>query len=285
MTETAFADVNGQRIAYEAAGDGPPLLLLHGYPQCRALWRPIVPHLAEHFRVVWADLRGYGESSMPMTMEAMSFREMAADMVALMEHLGFSRFRVAGHDRGARATHRMALDHPERVEAISLLDIVPTHHLLANLTQEAARAYYHWFFLAQPAPFPETMIGADPQSYFERCLLGFGKASLSDFDPDLLAEYRAAWARPGAVVAGCNDYRAAIDVDFHHDAADLHRKVTCPAQVLYGAEGAMARLMDVPATWEERLSAMEAEAIPGGHFFPDQSPRETAEALLRFHRG
>ncbi|MGR3440464.1 alpha/beta fold hydrolase [Salipiger abyssi] len=277
------ADINGQSIAYEIAGSGPPLLLLHGYPQCRALWRPLIPALSDAFTVIAADLRGYGDSSMPETMEAMSFRNMGADMLALMDHLGFDRFHLAGHDRGARVSHRLALDAPERLLAVTLMDIVPTHHLLAHCTQEVARAYYHWFFLAQPAPFPETLIGHDPQTYFERCLLGFGKAALTDFAPGLLAEYRRAWAQPGAIRAGCNDYRAAIDVDFHHDAADLHRRVACPAQVLYGAEGAMARLMDVPATWAERLEHMQARAIPGGHFFPDQSPKETAQALRSFH--
>ncbi|WP_417721455.1 alpha/beta fold hydrolase [Salipiger sp.] len=281
----ALAEVNGQQIAYEAAGDGPPLLLLHGYPQCRAMWRPIAPRLAPHFTVITADLRGYGDSSKPDGVEAMSFRNMADDMVALMADLGFDRFRVVGHDRGARTAHRMALDHPDRVEALSLLDIVPTHHLFADLTKEVAKAYYHWFFLAQPAPFPETMIGHDPETYFMRCLVGFGKAELSDFDPELLDIYRASWAMPGAIAAGCNDYRAAIEVDFHHDAADLGRRVSCPAQVLYGADGAMAQLMDVPATWADRLADMTAAAIPGGHFFPDQSPAETAEALLAFHAG
>ncbi|MCR8546319.1 alpha/beta hydrolase [Salipiger sp. P9] len=285
MTQSSAqqAAVNGQTIAYDIAGNGPPLLLLHGYPQCRALWRPVFPLLTDAFTVIAPDLRGYGDSSMPDSVEAMSFRAMAEDMLALMDHLGFGRFHLAGHDRGARVSHRLALDAPDRPVAVSLLDIVPTHHLLSHCTQEVARAYYHWFFLAQPAPFPETLIGHDPQTYFERCLLGFGKAALSDFDPELLAEYRRAWAQPGAIRAGCNDYRAAIDVDFHHDAADLGRRVECPAQVLYGAEGAMARLMDVPATWADRLARMEAQAIPGGHFFPDQSPRETAEALRAFH--
>lgn len=282
-TETRAAEIGGHTITYDIAGNGPPLLLLHGYPQCRALWRPLLPHLTDAFTVIAADLRGYGDSWMPDSMEAMSFRNMGSDMLALMTTLDFERFHLAGHDRGARVSHRMALDAPGRLASVSLLDIVPTHHLLSHCTQEVARAYYHWFFLAQPAPFPEILIGHDPETYFERCLLGFGKAQLSDFAPELLAEYRRAWAQSGAIRAGCNDYRAAIEIDFHHDAADLGRKVAVPTQVLYGAEGAMARLMDVPATWADRLERMEAQAIAGGHFFPDQSPAETAAALRAFH--
>ena len=176
----------------------------------------------------------------------------------------------------------MALDVPARVARLCVMDIVPTEHLLSTLTHAVARAYYHWFFLAQPAPFPETLIGHDPDFYFERCLLGFGKAQLSDFDAGLLAAYRQAWRNPEAIRAMCNDYRAAIDVDIVQDAADLDRQVECPTLVLYGADGAMAKAMDVPATWAPRLADMQSAEVPGGHFFPDQSPQETAQALLAF---
>lgn len=279
---SAFFEHDGQRIAYAVTGDGPPLLLLHGYPQNRAMWARIAPLLADKVTVVTADLRGYGDSSRPERMEQMSFRAMGADMTALMAHLGFDRFHLAGHDRGARTAHRMALDVPDRVTSLTVMDIVPTHHLLETMTHPVARAYYHWFFLAQPAPFPETMIGHDPDAFFERCLLGFGKATLSDFEPDMLAAYRACWHDPDFIRASCHDYRAAIDVDILHDAEDLHRQVTCPSLVLFGAEGVMARAMDVPATWAPRLADMRHAAIPGGHFFPDQSPGETAKALLGF---
>ncbi len=275
-------DLNGQTIAFDIRGGGPAILLLHGFPQTRAMWRPVADDLARDFTVICADLRGYGDSSKPADMADMSFRRMGADMVALMQRLGFARFHLAGHDRGARTAHRMALDAPKAIESLSLMDIVPTHHLLDTLTTPVARAYYHWFFLAQPAPFPETMIAHDPDAYFERCLLGFGKAELSDFDPDLLAAYRAAWRDPACIRAMCNDYRAAIDVDFADDAADLGRRVSCPALVLYGQDGAMARAMDVPATWTDRLADMRHAALPGGHFFPDQFPQETAKALRSF---
>ena len=273
---------NDQIIAYEVAGHGPPLLLLHGFPQTRAMWRPLVPALADQFTVVTADLRGYGDSSKPATMPEMSFRLMAQDMVALMGSLGFDNFHAVGHDRGARTAHRLALDHPQAVRSLTVMDIVPTEHLLTNMTTEIAKAYYHWLFLAQPYPFPETMIGHDPDAYFERCLLGFGKASPSDFDADLLEIYRAAWRDPDCIRAMCHDYRAAIEVDWEHDRADLRRSVTCPALVLYGADGAMAHLLDVPATWRDRLSHMRHATIEGGHFFPDQSPKATTDALLGF---
>lgn len=275
----SYADMT---LAYEVAGSGPPLLLLHGFPQTRAMWRPLVPALAERFTVVCPDLRGYGQSSKPLTMEEMSFRLMSEDMVALMASLGHGRFQVAGHDRGGRVAHRMALDHPDRVASLTLMDIVPTEYLLSNMTTALAKAYYHWLFLAQPAPFPETMIGHDPDAYFERCLLGFGKARLDEFDPDLLALYRVSWRDPDCIRAMCNDYRAAIEVDWPMDRADLDRRVTCPSLVLYGEDGAMAKLLDVPATWRDRLTDMRHMAIAGGHFFPDQNPEQTTDALLGF---
>lgn len=278
-------DVNGQTIAFDIRGDGPPVLLLHGFPQTRAMWGAIARDLAQDLTVVCADLRGYGDSSKPAEMAAMSFRNMGTDMNRLMQGLGFSRFHLVGHDRGARTAHRMALDFPEALQSVTLMDIVPTHHLLSTITTRVARAYYHWFFLAQPAPFPETMIAHDPDTYFERCLLGFGKARLSDFDALQLDAYRKSWRDPDSIRAMCNDYRAAIDVDFADDAADLLRQVACPALVLYGRDGAMAQAMDVPATWADRLAEGRHAAMPGGHFFPDQFPNETAAALRAFILG
>lgn len=280
--ETGRAEVNGQTIAYTQQGSGPAVLLLHGFPQTRAMWDAVAPRLAEQFTVVTADLRGYGDSSKPDDMTAMSFREMGADQVALMRSLGHESFHLVGHDRGARTAHRMALDSPNAIASLTVMDIVPTHLLLEDLHQEVARAYYHWFFLAQPAPFPERMIGADPDYYFESCLLGWGGATLEDFPAEALEAYRKSWRDPACIHAMCNDYRAAIDVDFALDAADLDRQVSCPALVLYGATGAMAKQYDVEATWAPRLANMRAAAIPGGHFFVDQHPSETAEALLDF---
>lgn len=278
----AVGEVNGQAIAYSHGGDGPPVLLLHGFPQMRAMWHAIAPALSERFTVIAADLRGYGDSSRPEGVAAYAFREMAADQVALMRALGYDRFHVVGHDRGARTAHRLALDAPDAVQSLTLMDIVPTHLILSQLKTPVARAYYHWFFLAQPAPFPETMIGYDPDYYFESCLGGWGGGGLDAFDPEALDWYRQSWRWPDAIASMCNDYRAAIDVDILHDGIDLSRKVGCPALVLWGSEGVMARRYDVPATWADRLADMRAMAMPGGHFFPDTHPRETTAALLGF---
>ncbi|WP_338469265.1 alpha/beta hydrolase [Roseobacter fucihabitans] len=263
-------------------GSGPPILLLHGFPQTHVLWREVGAALSDRFTIIAPDLRGYGESSKPEGTENYSFRHMARDQSALMTHLGFARFHVAGHDRGGRVAHRLALDAPDQVLSLTVMDIVPTHRLLADLTRDVASAYYHWFFLAQPAPFPEAMIGHDPDRYFESCLLGWGAAELSDFAPQALAAYRTAWRDPETIRGMCADYRAALHYDFELDAADLARRVSCPALVLYGAQGAMARHYDVPETWQDRLSNIHAQALPGGHFFVDQYPAETTQALARF---
>ncbi|WP_136441844.1 alpha/beta fold hydrolase [Pacificoceanicola onchidii] len=283
--EAHRATPNGVEIAYERGGKGPPLLLLHGFPQTRAMWAHIAPVLAQDYTVIAADLRGYGQSGKPKGVENYSFREMAGDMVALMRDLGFAQYHVVGHDRGARTSHRLALDHAEAVLSLTVMDIVPTHLLLSELTMGVAKAYYHWFFLAQPEPFPEGIIEADPDGYYESCLLGWGAAKLSDFDPEQLDAYRAAWRDPETIRGMCDDYRAALEVDFALDAADLDKRVNCPALVLYGGDGAMAKAYDVPQTWADRLSSMQSTAIPGGHFFPDQHPEETARAVLDFLRG
>ena len=271
-------------IAYDIMGSGPPVLLLHGFPQTRAMWHAIAPKLAQDFTVITADLRGYGDSTKPARMQDMSFRLMAADQVALMAHLGFDSFHLIGHDRGARTAHRLTLDHPAHVLSLCLLDIVPTHLLLSDLTQEVARAYYHWFFLAQPSPFPETLISHDPDAYFESCLAGWG-GGMGGFDAGALSAYRNAWRDADCIRAMCNDYRAAIDVDFALDAADLGRLIDVPALVAYGADGIMGRAFDVPATWRDRLSNMQSAALPGGHFFPDTHPVETAKTLHDFLSG
>lgn len=280
--EERRAAVNGVEIAFEIGGSGPPLLLLHGFPQTRALWARVAPVLAGRFTVVCPDLRGYGASSKPEGVEAYAFREMGRDMGALMTELGFDRFAVAGHDRGGRVGHRMALDAPERITRLAVLDIVPTHLILSQLTTPVAKAYYHWFFLAQPAPFPERLIAADPDFYFETSLTGWGAATLADFDPDQLAAYRAAWRDPATIHAMCDDYRAAIEVDLAHDEADRDRRVTCPTLVAWGKDGAMGRAYDVAATWADYADNITPAPMPGGHFFVDSHPTETAELLAGF---
>lgn len=272
----------GVDIAYSSGGEGPPLVLLHGFPQTRAMWAHIAPALAAGRHVICPDLRGYGASGKPQDVGDYSFRAMGGDVLALMDHLGHARFDLVGHDRGARTAHRIALDAPDRVSRLTLMDIVPTHLLLSELSHKVAKAYYHWFFLAQPAPFPEALIGADPDYFFESCLLGWGGATLADFDEQQIAAYRKAWRDPDTIRGMCNDYRAAISHDLKLDKADLGRRVTCPTLVLYGANGAMAKAYDVPATWSDRCVDLRSAGIPGGHFFPDTAPDETLSALQDF---
>lgn len=286
MSIAGFTDhltsLNGVDIAYSLGGDGPPALLLHGYPQTRALWRHIAPVLARTHTVICPDLRGYGGSGKPLEVAEYSFRKMAADQVALLHHLGFATASVIGHDRGARVAHRLALDAPDMVTRVALMDIIPTHTLLADLRKDVATAYYHWFFLAQPEPGPEQMILSDPDRYYHSCLLGWGGATLADFDADQLTAYRTAWGDPDTTRAMCNDYRAALEHDFNDDAADLDKRIDCPALILYGASGAMARAYDVPATWAPKCTQMMTRAVPGGHFFPDTNPEGTLAGLLDF---
>lgn len=280
--EGGVAEVNGQRITYAKGGEGPPVLLLHGFPQTHAMWHAVAPVLAQQFTVIAADLRGYGASSKPEGTENYSFRHMAADQHALMQHLGFESFHLIGHDRGGRTAHRLALDHSASVASLTVMDIVPTHLLLDQLNRHVARGYYHWFFLPQPYPFPETMIGHDPDAFFESCLTGWGSTPLSAYDAAALDAYRAAWRDPDTIRGMCADYRAALDVDFNLDAADLDKRLSCPALVMYGADGPMGKAYDVPGTWADRLENMQSKGMPGGHFFIDEHPQETAKALLDF---
>ncbi|MZR13165.1 alpha/beta fold hydrolase [Maritimibacter sp. DP07] len=279
---TARFDHDGVEIAYDIGGSGPPLLLLHGFPQTRALWWHVGPKLARNHTVIAADLRGYGASSKPDDPALYSFRHMGGDMLALMTHLGFESFALAGHDRGGRTAHRISLDAPERITRMALLDIVPTELILNRLTHPVARAYYHWFFLSQPAPFPETLIGADPDYYYESGLLGWGAARITDFDPAQLDAYRAAWRDPACIAAMCHDYRAAIDLDLPLDEADLGRRVTAPTLIGWGRDGAMGRAYDVAATWADRIDTITPAPLPGGHFLIDSHPDEVARALGDF---
>ncbi len=274
-----FTDHRTPTLACSIGGNGPPLLLLHGFPQTRAMWAHIAPELAQTHTVICPDLPGYGASAKPRELAAYSFRAMAREMLALMDTLGHHRFDLVGHDRGARVAHRLALDAPDRVKTLTLMDIIPTHTLLTDLRWQVARAYYHWFFLAQPEPFPDRMIAADPDAYFQSCLLGWGGAQLSDFDATQLTAYRSAWRDPDTIRGMCNDYRATLIHDIEDDSADAGARIRCPALILYGASGAMAQHYDVPATWAPRCTEMRAQAIPGGHFFPDTAPVATLAAL------
>ena len=266
-------------------GNGPPLLLLHGYPQTGAMWHRIAPQLAERFTVIVPDLRGYGASAKPDSDAAhltYSKRATAADMAALMSNLGYDAFQVAGHDRGARVTHRLCLDHPDRVLKAAVLDIVPTRTLFATATQAVALAYYHWYFLAQPAPYPETLIGANPIYYFRHTVGGLSQSGSGFFDPAAQTEYEAAFADPAVIHASCEDYRAAATIDLDHDNADIDTPVACPLLVLWGEYAPMHKHYKVLTTWQERGRRVEGHPIAAGHFLAEENPQDTLDALLPF---
>jgi haloacetate dehalogenase len=275
-------------IRVRVGGSGPPLLLLHGYPQTHVMWHRVAPALAERHAVVCADLRGYGDSGKPASdaeHAAYSKRASAQDMVEVMAALGHERFMLAGHDRGGRVGHRLALDHPERLERLAVLDIVPTRTVFGATNQAIATGYYHWFFLIQPGGLPERLIGADPLFYLHWTLGRWG-TGLEAFAPAALAEYERCFCDPGAIHASCEDYRAAASIDLAHDEADRQQRIECPLLVLWGRRGLMERHFDVLATWRERAAgAVSGRALDCGHFLPEERPQETAQELLAFFGG
>ncbi len=271
-------------IFARVGGEGPPLLLLHGYPQTSAIWHRVAPDLAETYTVVCADLRGYGRSHKPPTQRdhgPYSKRAMAGDMAALMSALGFERFSIAGHDRGGRVAHRLALDHPDRVTALATLDIAPTREMYAEARSAFAQSYWHWYWLSQPAPFPETLIGADPDFFWlKKC--GSGSAGMAPFQWEALNEYLSAFRDPAVIHATCEDYRAARTIDIAHDDADAGRKVTAPLLALWGAQGAIQRHFDCLDLWRRRAERASGQALPGGHYLPEELPRAVSQALIAF---
>jgi haloacetate dehalogenase len=267
-------------------GDGPPLLLVHGYPQTKAMWHKIAPGLAERFTVVAADSRGYGASSRPPAGDdhvGYSKRRMAADLVQVMAALGFERFAVAGHDRGGRVAYRMALDHPARVTRLAVLDIVPTYEQFAAVDRQAALGGFHWYFLAQPAPFPERLIGADPE-YFIRHMLGSWTGAPTSFSEEALAEYIRCFRDPEVIHASCEDYRAGAHVDCQLDEADLRagRKIACPVLAIWGDRGRSHKRRQVLETWRRWATDVRGEGLPCGHFLAEEAPDATRAALEKF---
>lgn len=278
--------VSGATIHLVTAGSGPPLLLLHGYPQTHVLWHAVAPRLAEHFTVVAADLRGYGDSAKPPGGDdhhGYAKRTMAQDQVAVMEQLGFHQFAVAGHDRGARVAYRMALDHPERVSQLAVLDIVPTAAMWAGADRSFGLGAYHWFFLAQPFDLPERLIGAAPE-YFLRTTLARWSATPDAFAPAAMAEYVAHFRDPACIHATCEDYRAGATLDLAHDLADQEqgRRISCPLLVLWGAGRTRRGGRDWLATWRRWATDVRGEGLPCGHFLPEEAPERTAAALAQF---
>lgn len=274
----------GAEIHLVCGGEGPPLLLLHGYPQTHAMWHKVAPRLADEFTVVCPDLRGYGDSAKPDSRSdhsTYSKRAMAADLVEVMHTMGLDRFYVAGHDRGARVGHRMALDYPHQILKLSVLDIIPTRHVFQNINQLSAAAYYHWFFLIQPDGLPEHLIGRDPAYFLGEKLRRWGRTP-GAFTPEALAEYRRCFHNPEVIRASCEDYRAAASIDLDHDEVDAGQKLRCPVQALWGRRGLIAELYDVIEVWREYAERVQGHAIDCGHFLPEEAPEETYSALRKF---
>ena len=275
---------NNMNIAVSIKGTGPPLLLLHGYPQTGYIWHKIAPRLAEDFTVIVADLRGYGDSDKPPTSAdhaVYSKRAMAADMIAVMAALGYARFFVAGHDRGGRVAHRLARDYPQAVEKLAVLDIAPTAMMYDTTDMQFATSYYHWFFLIQPAPFPETLIGHDPKFFLESKMRHWGK-DRSAITDDAFDDYLRCFSNPDTIHASCEDYRASASIDLEHDTADAGQKLDIPLLVLWGATAMVGNKYDMLAAWREVAVDVSGFSVPGGHYLPEESPDETYQALLDF---
>jgi len=274
--------VTGTDIAVAVAGSGPPLLLLHGFPQTMTMWHRVAPLLTDYFTVVCADLRGYGDSGRPESgpdHAGYSKRAMAQDQVEVMSALGFDQFAVAGHDRGGRVTRRMCLDHPERITAAAVLDIVPTAKVFATTDQALATAYYHWFFLIQPDGLPERLIGQDATWWLNETLRRWAAPGFQ-FDPAARAAYERAFDDAPTIHAQCEDYRAAATIDLVHDAEDAAKRIACPLMVLWGERGAMHRIYDVLGTWMDEGVDVRGRAIDSGHFLAEEAPEATARELL-----
>ncbi len=277
-------DVDGVELNCRVGGSGPALLLLHGHPQTHVMWHRVAPRLAERFTVVAADLRGYGDSAKPAAgEETYSKRTLARDNVELMRLLGHERFVVLAHDRGARVAHRLALDHPQAVERLMLLDIAPTLAMYRQTDEAFARAYWHWFFLIRPAPLPERLIEADPEGYLKG-VMGTRSAGLAPFPPQVLAEYLRCLSLPGTARGICEDYRASAGIDLAHDQADLDagRRLELPLRVLWGAEGTVGRCFDPLAEWRQVATQVSGRALPGGHYLAEELPDLVLEDALAF---
>jgi haloacetate dehalogenase len=287
--DVAVGDITVRAVV---GGSGPPVLLLHGYPQTHAMWHLLAPELARTRTVVATDLRGYGDSSKPAgdaEHSRYSKRAMADDQIAVMRALGFDRFAVVGHDRGARVTHRMCLDHPASVSRAAVLDIVPTRHMFATADKAFGMTYYHWFFLAQPYDLPERLIGSDPEYYIRRKMAQWSAVSdvAEVFAADAFAEYLRCFSDPATIHASCEDYRAAATIDLEHDDAAVAagRRIHCPLLVLWGAKGFIARQYDPLAVWRRYADDVTGTAVDSGHFLAEEAPEQTLAALEAFLRG
>jgi len=279
-------DVNGVQIQVRVGGSGPPLLLLHGHPQTHAIWHKVAPTLAKSHTLVMTDLRGYGDSSKPAgTADHSNYskRALALDQVQVMQQLGFDSFDVLAHDRGARVAHRLALDHPASVKRMILLDVAPTLAMYAQTTDAFARAYWHWFFLIQPAPLPERLMEADPAAYV-REVMGRRSAGLAPFDPRALVEYSRCLALPGAAHGICEDYRASASIALEHDRIDLlaGTRLKQPLLVLWGEQGVVHKCFKPLTEWQKVANAVSGEALPCGHYIAEEAPDVLIDRVSSF---
>jgi len=286
--ETLRLETSGGTINLVRGGGGPPLLLLHGHPQTHAIWHKVAATLAREFTVVAADLRGYGDSCKPRGLPDhanYAKRVMAQDQVEVMAALGYPRFRVLAHARGARVAHRMAVDHPDRVLKLATLDIAPTLAMYEKTNLEFATHYFHWFFLIRPFPFPETLISADPELYL-RHTLGSRSAGLAPFSAEAYAEYLRCIRDPATVHGLCEDYRASAGIDLDHDRADRAegRKVLCPMLALWGARGVVGKVVDPLAEWRLVAADVRGKPLEGGHYLPEEVPEAVLAEALPFLR-
>jgi haloacetate dehalogenase len=277
-------EADGVRINCAIGGEGPPVLLLHGYPQTHLIWHHVAPILARTHSVVATDLRGYGDSDKPPAdpdHAEYSKRAMARDQMLVMRALGFDRFSVIGHDRGGRVGHRLALDHPEAVERLAVLDIVPTRYTFEHADAAFGAEYYHWFFLAAGNGIPERLIGGDPE-YWIRARMTARHDGGTPFDPAAMGEYVRCFSSPAAISATCEDYRAAATIDLMHDNDSYGKPLTCPVLALWGATSFVGRTYDVPAAWSDYATNLRGAAIPSDHYLPEEAPTATTAALLPF---
>ena len=277
-------ETSGATINLVKGGSGPPLLMLHGYPQSHVMWHKIAPRLAEDFTVVAPDLRGYGDSGKPHGDPEhliYSKREMARDQAEVMTQLGFDTFLLVGHDRGARVSHRLTKDHSDRVLKLATLDIIPTHKMFQIVNKEMATNTYHWFFLIQPYDFPERMIGG-AADYFIRTRFTRGANAETIFPPEAVEEYVRCFCDPGTIHATCEDYRAGASIDLVHDEVDFDNKVTCPMLALWSETGYVGRTQNVLEVWSEYATNLRGFSLPAGHFLAEELPDATYEAIVGF---
>lgn len=300
MNETPWFDgflsrpfeTTGARLQVRTGGrpDAPALVLLHGFPQTHVMWHRVAQRLAADYFLILPDLRGYGDASHEPGLPDhanYSKRAMAQDIVEVTRALDIDRFFLCGHDRGGRVAHRLALDHPERVRRLCVIDIAPTLDMYARTDMDFARAYYHWFHLIQPHPLPELMIGGNPSAYLRAKLGGWGAGGLAHIEPRALAEYERCFCRAESIHSACEDYRASAGIDLAHDRDSRARgqRIACDTLVLWGARGVVHRLFDPLALWQAQCDAtVTGEALPAGHFIPEEQPQATAEALRAFMR-